>query len=408
MTLRRMSLLAVLIWLLTTSLFILNVLFKVQNVSVGTWETVLYALVFQVFALVGVLIAAKRPNNTIGWIFSVAALFSTLWGFAVQYATRALIIDPAGLPGGFWAAWAATSWPGDISWGLIIIFVPLLFPNGRLLSRRWRPIAWLAGTMVAILVGLSMVKPGPVMDEGPLTGVQNPFGLENAAEWIDRAHAVLSPLTIVLMLIAITSLVLRFRRSVGEERLQLRWFVYAITLLPVTFGVSFLTIYLGNPELRQLITIPLSATTVIAIPSAVGIAVLRYRLYDIDLVINRTLVYGLLTGLLILFYYGSVLGLQAVLRILTGQESEFAIVISTLGIAALFNPLRHRIQSFIDRRFFRRKYDAQKTLAGFSTTLRNEVELERLTDGLAVIIEETMSPAHVSIWLRPLDGKGQA
>ena len=396
---------ALFLWALTATLLACTILLDIKNGGINNPETVWYALVFQVFAIVGALISAKRPGNPIGWIFCVAALANTLWAFAVEYATYAVIVNPGALPGGSWIAWAATSWPGNIGWSLMIIFVPLFFPNGRLLSRRWQPVVWFAGTFAAISVGLSMLRPGPVMDEGPLAGVQNPFGLERAAGWLEPTLATFESLLIAFMLLAITSLVLRLRRSTGEERLQLRWFVYAVSLLPVLFCVGLLTDWLGVPNPHALI-IPLSAFTIIAIPSAVGIAVLKYRLYNIDLLINRTFVYGLLSGALALLYIGSVIGLQALLRVLTGQESEAAIVISTLTIAALFNPLRRLIQAFIDRRFFRRKYDAQKTLAAFSITLRNEVELERLTDELAIVIEEAMSPAHVSIWLRPLAGKG--
>jgi hypothetical protein len=196
-------------------------------------------------------------------------------------------------------------------------------------------------------------------------------------------------------------LVLRFRRARGEERLQLKWFAFS--------GVVFCTVFAAGPVLWSL---PASAQpewlwTVLfllgagTVPVATGIAMLKYRLYDIDVLINRTLVYGPLTGMLALVYLGGVVGLQGALRTLTGQESQLAVVASTLAIAALFNPLRRRIQAFIDRLFYRRKYDATKTLAAFSAKLRQETDLRALNDELVGVVRETMQPAHVSLWLSP-------
>jgi hypothetical protein len=186
--------------------------------------------------------------------------------------------------------------------------------------------------------------------------------------------------------------VVRFRRSQGVERQQMKWFVYAAALL-VLLPVGY--------SLPEIVGSVLFVVVLIALPTAIGIAVLRYRLYDIDVVINRALVYGPLTATLALVYVGSVVGLQAVLRVLSGQESTLAVVASTLAIAALFNPLRGRVQAFVDRRFYRRKYDAAKTLAAFNARLREETDLETLTDDLAGVVRETMQPAHVSLWLRP-------
>jgi hypothetical protein len=192
---------------------------------------------------------------------------------------------------------------------------------------------------------------------------------------------------------AILSLIVRFYRSRGDERLQLKWFVYATTLGFLAVGLS------GEGIIGELAwtLAPLS------LPVSAGIAILRYRLYDIDLIINRTLVYGSMTAMLALIYFGGVAATQAIFRTFTGQEEQpqIAVVVSTLVIAALFNPLRHRIQSFIDRRFYRRKYDARKTLEAFSAKLRDETDLDALNDDLVGVVRETMQPAHVSLWLRP-------
>jgi hypothetical protein len=186
----------------------------------------------------------------------------------------------------------------------------------------------------------------------------------------------------------------RFRRSRGVERQQMKWFVYAVALL-LTFPLEGL--------LPDIVDNVLFGLTLIAIPTAIGIAVLRYRLYEIDIVINRTLVYGSLTALLVAVYFGGVATTQTIFRALTGQEQQpqLAIVVSTLAIAALFNPLRRRIQGFIDRRFYRSKYDAAKTLEAYSSKLRDETDLDALTAELVGVVRETMQPAHVSLWLRP-------
>jgi hypothetical protein len=197
------------------------------------------------------------------------------------------------------------------------------------------------------------------------------------------------------------SLVVRFRRSRGEERLQLKWVAYAAAVT-VAIVVPAVAVTRGaSPSPIIVVAAPL-------VPVAAGVAILRYRLYDIDVVINRTLVYGLLTALLVVVYFGGVVVLQYVFRMLTGGESQLAIVASTLAIAALFDPLRRRVQAFVDRRFYRRKYDAAKTLAAFNARLRHETELDTLSGEVVGVVREAMQPAHVSVWLRPdTASKGQ-
>jgi hypothetical protein len=247
--------------------------------------------------------------------------------------------------------------------------------------------------------------PGPL--EG-YPGVRNPLGLEGTPPWVFIAGIVILLLLPLCMLASALSLVLRYRRSGGEEREQIKWITFAasvVGLLYLITMVSSLTysgpwgaagtpLWLGLLQQAALVSFT-------AIPIAVGFAVLKYRLYDIDVIINRALVYFPLTAMLALIYVGSVVGMQAIFRNLTGQESTLAIVATTLLIAALFNPLRHRIQSFIDRRFYRRKYDARKTLEAFSAKLRDETDLEALNNELVGVVRETMQPAHVSLWLQP-------
>ena len=208
-----------------------------------------------------------------------------------------------------------------------------------------------------------------------------------------------------LLYVAIAlSVFLRLRRAVEVERQQLKWFAYAAAIFAVSTLLNVSTLAVDAPlwvERAELAIFSVAGTTV---PIAIGIAILRYRLYDIDLIINRTLVYGSLTAMLILVYVGGVVSLQYAFRALTGQGSQLAIVASTLAIAALFNPLRGRIQAFVDRRFYRRKYDAAKTLEAFSAKLRDETDLEALNDDLAGVVAETRPPAHVSVWLRSRTG----
>jgi hypothetical protein len=338
------------------------------------------------FPTVGAIIASRRPGNRIGWIFCAVGLSGGASILCTQYGVYALVTNRGSLPAGVVATWIGT-WLWLPSVILAITFVLLLFPHGRLLSPRWRPVAWLAAAATVAGAALVALTPWDLLDPG--VPAQNPFGIEGLR---DVGVAIAIPIFVVVilaMLLSIVSLVLRFRRSRGEERQQLKWFVYAGvlsvgTLLLPTFDAA---------SLLQLVSMPL-------LPTAAGVAILRYRLYDIDRIINRTLVYGVLTVTLVLLYLGSVIGLQYVLRALTGQESQLAVVASTLAIAALFNPVRRHIQAFVDRRFYRSKYDAAKTLAAFGTRLREETDLDRLGGELVSVVRETLQPQHASLWLR--------
>jgi hypothetical protein len=338
------------------------------------------------FPTVGAIIASRRPSNAIGWIFCTIGLCGGAEVFTVEYGTYALVTNPGSLPAGVIATWIGT-WVWLPSVTLTITFLLLLFPHGRLLSPRWRPVAWFAAGLTVVAVVFFALAPWDLLDPG--VPARNPFGIEGLR---DLGVAVATPVFVIgipTMLLSVASLVLRLRRSRGEERQQLKWFVYAGVL-----SVGAILLPSVASSLLQLLVLPL-------LPVAAGIAILRYRLYDIDLLINRTLVYGALTALLVAVYVGSIVVLQGLLRALTGQESQLAIVASTLAVAALFNPLRRRIQSFIDRRFYRRKYDAAKTLEAFSAKLREETDLDALSDDLVGVVRETMQPVHVSLWLRP-------
>jgi hypothetical protein len=281
----------------------------------------------------------------------------------------------------------------------LFALVFLLFPDGRLPSRRWRPVVWLELVAVVFLVAWAF-KPGALGNLG-LVRVTNPFGIQGAAALLETLGLIGLFVTLAVAVAGGISLVVRFRRARGVERQQIKWFAFS--------GVVFCAVFTTGPFLWAFPQSPATAwiwpvlflAGASTIPVAVGIAILRYRLYDIDLLINRTLVYGSLTAILLAGYFGGIVVLQRLFVTLTGERSTLAVVASTLAIAALFNPLRRRIQGFIDRRFYRRKYDAAKTLAAFTARLREETDLDALSDDLVGVASVTMQPEYASLWLRP-------
>ena len=348
------------------------------------------------FSVVGALIASHRPANPIGWIFCAAAVFQGVSICGYEYATYALLTQPGSLPLGAEASWIA-QWIWAPGLGLILVFLPLLFPDGRPPSRRWRPVAWLGGLSIGLNFVSAVVFLWP--QRGPaLVGPEGPAeeGASHAMFVVVEFAAF--PMMLVAGLGAVVSLVIRFRRSRGAERQQIKWFAFASAL---TFAFVFVWEGMLGAEsaLLQALFAVLSVVLVPAIPVATGIAILRYRLYDIDRIINRALVYGILTAVLVLTYVGAVVAMQEVFRTLAGGESQLAVVASTLAIAALFGPLRRRVQTFIDRRFYRNKYDAARTLAAFNARLREETDLDELGDDLVRVVTETLQPAHASLWL---------
>ena len=300
---------------------------------------------------------------------------------------------------------ALTFWGWVPPVGLLGVYMILLFPDGKLPSRRWRPFAWFAGAVMALIsVGFIFV-PGPLEGHG---GVQNPFGLEWLVWLADVAVFVILMLPLCILASAF-SLVLRYRRSGGVVREQIRWLAFAASLVGLVYFGNLVSQLVFAPDSLAGSAAPLWAEisrsmlllSYAGVPVAVGFAILRHRLYDIDAIINRTLVYGALTLMLASLYFGGVVVLQYALRATTGQESSLAAVASTLAIAALFSPLRRRVQAFVDRRFYRRKYDAERVLADFSATLRDETDLGRLDEGLISAVRETVQPEHAWLWLRP-------
>ena len=346
------------------------------------------------FSTVGALVAARRRKNPIGWLLlGIGILYATEL-FMGNYGVYALDTDPGSLPGGPLAAWL-TSWVW-IAGGSLVLFVFLYFPNGRLPSPRWRPVAWLVLISAALAVAPFAFGPGLLEGSSGGSRIVNPVGIEGSAKLLglfERASIVLLvPVSAALIL----SFVVRFRRAQGDERQQIKWVAYGVALF--TLAIVVVSIW---PSLdSSVVANVLFLVGFLAIPSAMALAILKYRLYDIDIVINRTLVYGALSVTLALLYFGSIAVLQGAWIALTGQRSQLAVVASTLLIAALFNSIRHRIQAFIDRRFYRGKYDAGQVLAAFSGRLRDETDLDMLSEDLLVVVRETVQPEHVSLWLK--------
>jgi len=359
------------------------------------------------FPIIGALVASRRPENPIGWICLASGLLFMLLAVTDSYSIYGTA-SPGSVPFSVAVGTIGNQWLWVPTVGLLGIFLILLFPDGKLPSKRWRPLVWLSGVMIVLLSITEGLAPGPLENQG---GVRNPFGLEELP-WLVTVSYVVLPLLPLCILASAVSMVLRFRRSRGEVRQQIKWFTFVVFFAGLMFFIvmiSQVVIVLGSdanlPQTPLWVELlfSLAALGFAGVPISIGFAVLKYRLYDIDVVINLTLVYGSLTAALVTIYLGGVATTQAILRALTDQteQPQLAIVVSTLVIAALFNPLRRRIQSFIDRRFYRRKYDARKTIEAFSARLREETDLETLNNELAGVIRETMQPAHVSLWLRP-------
>jgi hypothetical protein len=312
---------------------------------------------FLAFPGVGALIASRQPRNPVGWILITDGLLWTTTDMLDNYSVYGMA-SPGSVPFPLGAA-AINNWLWVPSVGLLATYVFLLFPNGSLPSRRWRPLAWLSGVVIVLVsVGVAL-SPGPLQGLG---GVQNPFGL--LMPWTMPAFWATLLLVPLCMLASALSLVFRYRRSRGEQRQQLKWIAFAAAFVGLSYMFSMVLSFVfpakswfapGSPLWLDLVAYE-ALLSFVAIPIAVNFAILKYRLYEIDLIINRTLVYGSLTATLALIYFGGVVGLQYVLRALTGQGSTLAVVASTLAIAALFNPLRRRVQTLVDRRFYRRKY----------------------------------------------------
>ena len=346
-----------------------------------------------VFATTGSLVASRIPSNPAGWLMCLAALSVTVGGLCEFVYAH---VDQSSQPGTTLATAAAwlTTWVWMAGIAPAATFLLLFFPDGHLPSRRWRPVAWACGITIAALLVALATEPGRIQS----TDVVNPLGIP-APGLIAAVLAVTGVLLVVGTVLCCTSLVVRYRSAAAEQRQQLKWLAWAVPIVLVFVLASILVqsdqsnakaVDLGNA---------LTALGLSVVPIAIGLAILRSRLYDIDLVINRTLVYATLTVTLALVYLASVLLIRLAVEPLTGR-SDLAVAASTLSVAALFRPLRSRIQTVVDQRFYRRRYDAARTLQSFSGRLRQEVDLDTVTSDLRAVVRDTVQPAHVTLWLR--------
>ncbi len=375
-------------------------LFAQSGVPVAVTLTLLFA--FLAFPLVGAFIVSQRPANTVGWLLLAAGIGTLITSFSAAYVQVALLtntdaqlatrsIDLAG----------DLMWPINIYLGVMLLF---LLPDGRSLSPRWRVVTWAFSLDIIILTLAQIVEPGPLETQNR---VWNPLGVPGMADISTAALNAGQSLLFLFLPLAIISLILRYRRAPDAGRRQIKWFVYgaAVMIVLIVAGIQVASLISTNPHdpVAGTVSNATFALGILALPVGVGVGALRYRLYDIDVIINRTLVYGSLTALLGALYFGLIIGAQTLMRLVTGQQqqSQVVIVLSTLLIAALVQPLRTGLQRAIDRRFYRRKYDAARTLQAFGATLRGEVELADLSARLVAVIEETMQPARVYLWLRP-------
>jgi hypothetical protein len=342
---------------------------------------------------VGAIIASRRTHNPIGWLLCVSGLVFGVAMFASEYAIYTLLVSPGTLPAGEALVSVNPLWV--LGFNLFVLML-ILFPTGQLPRSRWRWVVYLYVAIAVVEVIAMFILPGTL--EG-LDLIENPLGIEG----LPIGRKPVQALIFSGGLIASSTLIWRLRRGSWVERQQIKWLAYAAATATCGNILTYTPPDAIGARWVTSVGYVLVVLGVLGIPVSIGIAILRYRLYEIDTLINRTLVYGALTFLLALVYFGGVTTTEAIFRAFTGQEQQpqLTVVVSTLVIAALFNPLRRRIQGFIDRRFYRRRYDARKTLEAFSAKLRDETDLSALRDDLVGVVSETMQPSHVSLWLRP-------
>jgi len=356
---------------------------------------VAFVCAFGAFGLVGTLIIWQRPGNTLGWILAAIGLLAAWGASADTYTDLARSADLLYLV----AVWISL-WYWFPLIGLVLIFTPLLFPDGRPPSPRWWPVVWAAGLALALIIFLAAFR-----ERIEVQGISmdNPVGISGIEDpEKSQLGSVVFGFFIVLVVAALVSVVVRYLRSGGVQRQQIKWLMFATLMAVLMMFFEEITRIEVNSNVPFAVAITL-------FPAAIAVSIFRYRLYDIDVIINRALVYGVLTVSLVLVYLGGVAATQTAFRLLTGQEHQpqLAVVASTLAIAALFSPLRRRVQGLVDRRFYRRKYDAAKTLEGFGLRLRDETDLDTLSSDLVSVVEETIQPAHVSLWLKKTGGAGE-
>jgi len=338
------------------------------------------------FTAVGAVVTLRRPANAIGWLLLCAGLCSAVGGLALEYGVYAIFGRAIALPGGVFGAWLG-SWIWAFYIIVVLPLVLLLFPDGRPLSTRWWLVGWAAIIEALLTAAFMAFKPGP-LQLAPY--IDNPF-TPLASSLIYTLGTLSGWLSVPVIGGAVLSQVVRFRRSAGIERAQIKWLAFSAVPLG---AAAFASIVLPD-KLGQVLFVLL----LLSVPVAVGIAILRYRLYDIDLLINRTLVYGATSTAIAVFFFAGIVALQTLLRPLTAG-SDLAVAGATIVSFGLFQPVRRRIQGAVDRRFNRSRYNAARALDAFADRVRNEVELDALRAHILRVVNRTVAPAHASLWLR--------
>src|SRR5262245_41363700 len=361
------------------------------------------ALLATGFGVVGALIAMRVPGNRIGALLVAIGFWAAAIGFTTEYAAYGLIVAPGSVPFALAASWLAT-WVWVPFAGLSTTFLVLIFPDGHLLSPRWRPAAWLAAVAIALTAATMALLPGPIAN---VPSLDNPLGVSPSAAPALQAVTVLALVLLALaVVLSATSLVVRVRKSTGVARQQLKWFAAAAVFAGLTLAgptTLFNLAITRDPAVQtvkafQILTI----VALLTVPIAVGIAVLRYRLFEIDRLISRTISWAIVTGLLVAAFVALVLGLSSVLEPLTGGNT-LAVTGSTLLTAALFAPLRNRVQRAVDRRFDRSRYDGERLMAAFGERRRNEVDLVMVSDDVLATVDAAVRPSQSGLWLRNLE-----
>jgi hypothetical protein len=352
-----------------------------------------YAVAMVAFVLSGALIVSRQPRNVIGWLLMIPGLTLPISELATQWL---IAMDPPPQSADPWL-WLALWF---ISWSWVLLIFPLfhlllIFPNGRFLSPRWQWVGWLEGTMVAIMVGLATIGDPLTLDveEETLWTVPNPIGFLTNSQFVESFFGVVwTPLLLLITVASVAAFVVRFRTGSYEERHQLKWPLGAVALFGVVYGATALASSFTTGGLADLVF----GLSLAGLPVAVAIAVLRYRLYEIDRIISRTVSYAVVVAFLALLFFGVVTALSSLLP----AESDLAIAGSTLAVAALFNPVRRWVQVWVDRRFNRSRYDTQRVMDRFAGSLQDRVDSQEVVDGWVGVVSETMQPASVAVWVR--------
>lgn len=381
-----------------------------SDLTPGTVFTALFVIPIFAYSLLGALIITYRSENRIGWLLLAGGpllALTLLANDALRYGYTVMAAPPAGLDVMAMLYELVSNVPGF----LLFILLPLWFPTGTFFSAGWRRLGWgAAGLMSAVSVAKLFLQ--ATIDLYPSHGIRlvvaNPLALPFTPPALASVNwfAVTTPIFAASILAAVLSQVARYRRARGDERQQIKWFVFLASLVIIPYMVLLGAQALIRPDLGGLwLSYFFQITALLSFPAGIAVAVFKYQLYHIDVIIRRALIYSTLTGLLALTYFGLVVVLQGAVTALGGARSEWITVASTLAVAALISPLRGRVQAFIDRRFFRHKYNAQQVLADFAAAARDETDLHTLTRRLAGVVKETMEPESVGVWLRPAEGR---